>query len=61
MRRGEVVASVDTLQSRVIDTLHAVFQLYVMSLLHLVEIVEQGLVDAIGPGADDDAFDFGMV
>lgn len=56
-RSGEVVASVDALESLVIHAFHTVFQHDVMGSLNLVQVAEQGLVDAVGSGADDDAGD----
>ena len=58
-RCGEVVASVDMLQGLVIDALHTIFQHHIMGLPNLIEMAEQGLVDQVGTGTDDDADNLG--
>ena len=57
---GEVVATVDGLEGAVVATLDAVFYGHETALGEVVEIVEEGLADAVGAGADDDALDQGM-
>ena len=61
LRCSEVMPSVDTLEGLVVNALHAIFQYDIMRFLFLSEVLQNILINQVGPCAYNNASNLGNV